>query len=424
MARIFVFLVLGILTLCAVCVSLEDNVPTIVYEWETVDMDWPNETIRQDYYQNNKYQPKNNGINGIKLYNGTVYLTIPKLKDGVPFSLVEVKHDRTNSPLLQPYPNWDIHMDGDCSKFKLIQSMEIDPYTGHMWIIDTAFVPRGAVSVPDPCPKKLVIWNLRTNTEVHRYSFPSSVIGLGMSYLNDIVIDFDTNRTARWAYISDTLGKKLIVYDRLLDASWAFSHQSMNPETQYGSITIGNVTSNYGILGINGIALSSDLRYVYYCPVAGITLYRVSTKILRNKLSTATDFANDVKSIGSKRYQSDGIYYGQKHNLYYSAQGPRSVFRWPVLDGPGALSRHTAAFHNRIEWIDSLAFDDDGFLWFVTNNLNTFFTEGGHNGTSNYFVWKVFVDDASYLKFGTDTSSAVTCIVSITALLLSMVVSI
>jgi hypothetical protein len=55
-----------------------------------------------------------------------------------------------------------------------------------------------------------------------------------MYYLNDIVLDFD-HSTARWAYISDTLGHKLVVYDRKNDHSYAFTHASMKPVPLYAN---------------------------------------------------------------------------------------------------------------------------------------------------------------------------------------------
>ncbi|XP_063421658.1 protein yellow-like [Mytilus trossulus] len=406
LAFLFYFQAFGIFTaLCSVK-------PNIVYEWETVDLVWPNSSVKDEYIQSKKFIPENNAINGIKMYKDSIYLTIPKLKDGVPFSLVKVQNDTSKNPLLSPYPNWDIHLEGDCSKMRLIQSMEIDPYTGYMWIIDTSFVPRASINIADQCPSKIIIWDLENDVEIHRHTFPSSVTGPGMFYLNDIVLDFNRNKTARWAYISDTLGHRLIVYDRELDISYAFSHPSMKPVQEYASITIGNVTNVYSPLGINGIAMSSDLKNVYYCPLAGVGLYRIPTALLRKSSSSDSDFSREVIHVGNKMFQSDGIYYGRKHNLYYSTLGPRSVYQWsmtPISDNVKPGRQTVIAQDDMIEWVDSFAFDESGYLWFVSNNLNTHFSNDTVKGSSNFFVWKLFVDDSSYLRFSDDTSSAASC---------------
>jgi sugar lactone lactonase YvrE len=397
-AIIWIFIVVQL------CVSLVygDYIANTVYEWEKVDLVWPNDTTRDEFIQGNIFIAENNAINGIKIYKDQVYLTIPKLKDGIPFSLVAVQDNGTKTPQLRPFPNWNMHIGDDCAKLRLVQSMEIDPHKGYMWILDTSFVPRRrGVNIADQCPSKLVIWDLNNNVEVHRYTFPSSVAGQGMYYLNDIVLDFD-HSTARWAYISDTLGHKLVVYDRKNDHSYAFRHASMKPVPLYANITIGDVTNAYSPLGINGIAMSSDLKNVYYCPLAGIALYRIPTSILRNNGSTNSDFSKGVKHVGNKDVQSDGMYYSQKNDLYYSTLGFRSVKKWPMTQKCNTVTagyRTDVVKDIRIEWVDSFAFDDKGHLWFVSNNLNTHFTNGTTEGKSNYFVWKVFVNDTSYLHF-------------------------
>lgn len=384
--------------------------PNLVYEWDTIDLVWPNSSFREDYIRTNKFIAENNAVNGIKIYNNTIYLTIPKLKDGIPVSLLVIDNGTLKSPSLRPFPSWAMHDDKDCTKLNLVQSMEIDPYTGYMWIIDTAWVPRTNLSIADKCPSKIVIWDLNKNVEVHRHTFPSGVTGLGLFYLNDIVLDFDES-SARWAYISDTLGHKLIVYDYKLDNSYAFSHPSMKPDPAYSQITIGGVQNNYAPLGINGIAMASDLKYVYYCPLAGIGLYRIATTILRNGKSTDSDFDKGVFHVGDKKVQSDGLYYSQKHDLYYSTLGLRSVFQWkmtPSCDTVKAGEQVEITKDDRIAWVDSFSFDDSGYLWFVSNNINSGPNETVE-GQSEYFVWKIYVNDSSYLYFNFNNENQTCC---------------
>jgi hypothetical protein len=69
-----------------------------VYEWEKVDLVWPNDTTRDEFIQGNIFIAENNAINGIKIYKDQVYLTIPKLKDGIPFSLVVVQDEYIPCP--------------------------------------------------------------------------------------------------------------------------------------------------------------------------------------------------------------------------------------------------------------------------------------------------------------------------------------
>ena len=59
--------------------------------------------------------------------------------------------------MLQPYKSWDFQMEGDCDALQYVQSMEIDPNTGLMWIIDNGRVEfLDTTPAWNLCPPKLV----------------------------------------------------------------------------------------------------------------------------------------------------------------------------------------------------------------------------------------------------------------------------
>ncbi|XP_033761597.1 uncharacterized protein LOC117343364 [Pecten maximus] len=396
---------------CLTFVKTDVNTqPTLVYKWITLEFDWPNDTIKQQYIANEDYIPENNAINGIKVYNESVYLTIPRLKKGIPATLAVVINNGSDSPVLRPYPNWHMHRKDDCDALYLVQSMEIDPNTGYMWILDTGLVAVGPVDVAplDRCPPKLVIYDINGDEEVHRYIFDQTKVGVGMFYLNDIVLDYGADGTARFAYISDTLGRKLVAYDQKLDKAYIFVHESMQPNPNYATVTISNSSTQVNPLGINGIAISSDFRYVYYCSVAGLSLYQISTSVLRDSFATDEDFSRSVRKVGDKVSQSDGIYYGKEHNLYFSTLGRNAVYKWPISQDMQTQGKDSSKVEmvtqtvvskdTRMEWVDSLGMDEDGELWFTSNNLHTFFGNSTEDGSWNYYVWRMFVDDSSYLN--------------------------
>lgn len=396
---------------CLSSVKMDEGTrPMLVYKWVTLEFDWPNDTMKQQYITDEDYIPENNAINGIKVYNETVYLTIPKLKKGIPATLTVVHNNGSDSAILRPYPNWYMHRKDDCDALYLVQSMEIDPNTGFMWILDTGLVAVGPVDVApmDRCPPKLVIYDINRNVEVHRYTFDQTKVGVGMFYLNDIVLDYGADGTARYAYISDTLGQKLVAYDRKLDKAYIFAHDSMQPNPDYARVTISNSSTSVNPLGINGIAISSDFRYVYYSSVAGLNLYQVSTSVLRDSFATDEDFSRSVRKVGDKVSQGDGMYYGKEHNLYFSTLGRNAVYKWPVsvdMETQGKdsskvemVTQTVVSNDPRMEWVDSLGMDENGYLWFTSNNLHTFFGNSTEDGSWNFYVWRTFVDDSSYLN--------------------------
>lgn len=50
-----------------------------------------------------------------KVWNGRTFVTLPKWKFGVPATLAVIPKNATSSPLLQPYPNWNWHVEGNCN---------------------------------------------------------------------------------------------------------------------------------------------------------------------------------------------------------------------------------------------------------------------------------------------------------------------
>lgn len=113
----------------------------IVYQWNIVEYEWPNETYKSEEIANGNYIPENSAINGIKLYKGTVYVTVPRLKPGVPSTLNVIiaapPGSNGSNYILRPFPSWDMQKLGNCEALQRVQSMEIDPNTGHMWVVDT-----------------------------------------------------------------------------------------------------------------------------------------------------------------------------------------------------------------------------------------------------------------------------------------------
>ena len=111
----------------------------IVYQWNIVEYEWPSADVKAREIANGNYLPRNSAVNGIKLYKDKVYVTVPRLKEGVPSTLNVIIENpdaaATNvSHILRPYPSWEMQTVGNCSALQRVQSMEIDPQTGYMWI--------------------------------------------------------------------------------------------------------------------------------------------------------------------------------------------------------------------------------------------------------------------------------------------------
>ena len=80
-------------------------------------------------------------------------------------------------------------------------------------------------------------------------------------------------------------------------------------------------------VGIDGIAMSCDFRYVYYHVFSGYDFYRIPTYVLRNG---GNKFDAELEVLGRRSHSVDGMTYSTKHNLYYTAANDSAMDRWMV----------------------------------------------------------------------------------------------
>lgn len=80
-------LVLTFAVLTTVTVALE-RPAEVRYQWKYLNFTWPSAQVYNKAVVNGDYIPKNNAITGIKVWNGQLYLSIPRLRQGVPATLV------------------------------------------------------------------------------------------------------------------------------------------------------------------------------------------------------------------------------------------------------------------------------------------------------------------------------------------------
>lgn len=93
-----------------------------LFEWK--ELSWSGLPLRLQYNESNC------ALAGIKVYNGTFYVTVPRWRPGVPSSLNKIDEKGQ----LVPFPSYEANaLDGGWLTY--VQSMEIDS-RGWMWILD------------------------------------------------------------------------------------------------------------------------------------------------------------------------------------------------------------------------------------------------------------------------------------------------
>lgn len=376
----------------------------VVFQWNTIDVIWPSEEKQNYATEHGDYIPANNFIAGVKFWKGKMYLTVPRWKSGVPVTLGVTSAtvvDGNTAPKLEAFPNWDMQEVGDCNAFQLVQSMEIDP-KGRMWVLDSGKMSPLSVEVKTTCPPRLVILDLEKNGEILRtYEFPPQVARHGTAHLNDIVLDHEDGGMA---YITDSDREDpgIIVYSLSNNTSWKVRHDSMKAKPEAVRFMVSKNLINMPI-SVDGIALSPasvEDRQVYYSPLSSFHLYSIPTSVLKSNLSNVDEY---VKELGKKISQTDGMMMSAKGALYFGLLADDAVAMWDTKQSFTTGQRVISRDHERMQWPDTFAFDENGNFYCVTNSLQNILTNRVNTSVPNYRIVraKTAVKSYQYLEDGT-----------------------
>lgn len=371
----------------------------VIFQWNTIDVVWPTEEEKQYAIAHGDYIPANNFIAGIKFWKNKMYLTMPRWKDGVPVTLGVTSStpvNRVTAPKLEAFPTWEMQKVGDCTAFQLVQSMEIDPI-GRMWVIDTGRTTSLSVDAKTSCPPRLVILDLEKNGEILKsYEFPGNVARPGSAYLNDIVLD---HQDGGMAYITDNDREDpgIIVYSLLNNTSWKIRHDSMRAKSEAVRFMVSKTPVNLPI-HVDAIALSPasvEDRQVYYSPLSSFHLYSMPTSVLKSNTSNVDPH---VKELGRKNSQTDGMMMSSTGVLYFGLLADDAIATWDTKQSPSFTTgqRVISRDHERMQWPDTFAFDEEGNFYCVTNSLQNVLSNRVDVNTPNYRVIRTRTGANSY----------------------------
>ena len=140
----------------------------------------------------------------------------------------------------------------------------------------------------------------------------------------------------------------------------------------------------------DGIAISSDGKTLYYCPLASRELYSVSTDALWDESKSDSDVAATVKDLGSKGSGADGLEQDSKGRVYVTEYEKRGVERRL----PDGRYEQVVEGDPRIVWPDTMSVANDGYLYVTSNQLNR--QKDYHNGhdlrVKPYLLMRIKID--------------------------------
>ena len=350
---------------------------------------------------------------GIKLSkNGTIFCSFPRWFDDVIVTFAKYNKEEN---IFEPWPSLEMnqkYLNNDSSGLNSILGFEIDKYD-NLYILDQGRIKKNP-ALKDSM--KLLNYSLNDGQLKNNYTFKSDIVDPSNSFLNDVVID----QINKIAYITDSgnslsgnlsdYNSGIIVLKLEDDQQYKIlsNHYSVLPDQSFflhiEKEPVKNSTSPM-MTGADGIALSCDGETLYYCPLSGRMIYSILTKdihkaIEENKLNNITVYE------GFKKEASDGLLASSKGYLYMTGIETGSIYVSNTIE-PDLLRfyyKDFESFQGNITtmWPDTLAIHD-GFLYFVSNQLNNFPDKINYtnpkNGKYNFAILKFSVDDdGSYIK--------------------------
>jgi sugar lactone lactonase YvrE len=302
-------------------------------------------------------------------HKGRIFVNFPRWGDPVEFTVAELKDGKSI-----PYPNKDFNRldkgrPADC--LVSVQSVVVDP-DDRLWLLDTGSVEWGPTFPGGP---KLVGVDLKTDKVFKTISFPQDV-ALKTTYLNDIRFDLRRGQ-AGVAYITDsslTGPNGIIVVDLASGKSrrQLNDHPSTKADKKFLPIVEGQPLMNrpregkptHMTVGSDGIAISHDGKYLYYCPLSSRRLYRVPTDALLDE-KAGDEAAKAVEYLGDRGFASDGLESDDKGRLYLTDYENNAILRRGA-DG----MYETLVYDPRALWPDTMSLALDGYLYFTANQLH------------------------------------------------------
>ncbi|MEZ6184943.1 MAG: L-dopachrome tautomerase-related protein [Planctomycetota bacterium] len=278
--------------------------------------------------------------------DGTVFFTFHPEADPD----VHVARYRPGDATYTLFPDdaWQ-HERDDAPYFVTPLAVRIDAQ-GWVWVLDHGDYGSEPVS--------LSAFDPESGALLHRHVFSDDVAEWG-SMLNDFVID-DAHRAI---YIADPspfeFDPAIVVYDLATETARRVleNHDSVL-SVDHHVVVQGRFMKAFGLplqIDVDSIALSPGGLELYYGPLAGPTLYRIPTVVLRDERLNAGAVEAFVEVYGPKP-TTDGIVCGPGGNVFLTAVEEDAL---AVLDAEGRLSV-LARDPELLAWADGVSVSADG----------------------------------------------------------------
>lgn len=137
--------------------------------------------------------------------------------------------DPVDSPVLNPYPNWEAHRlprSTSDPKPQVVSPFRIRAdQCGRLWVVDTG-IAEILEDTKAYSPPQLIVYDLNTDQEIRRFVIPKHQVKEDSFFANIAVEDHDCENS--FAYLADLGAPAILVYSWNNDTSWRVKHHYFN----------------------------------------------------------------------------------------------------------------------------------------------------------------------------------------------------
>ncbi|XP_018320378.1 protein yellow-like [Agrilus planipennis] len=372
------------------------------YRWKQIDFLFPSEQEKYDAISSGKFIQENVLPLGVETYKDRIFVTCPKWKTGIPYTLAVLpKIPQEESPLLVPYPSWNFHRTGSCtgltSAFRMIADV-----CGRLWVLDSGLIEISTKPI-QVCPPTIFIFDLNTDYLIHRYELPEEFIKQDSLYSNLIVDIRRKQCDDAYAYITDVWRFGLVVFSLKNNKSWRVTDHLFFPDPLAAAFNIHGIDFEWTD-GIFSLALSpenpnSDDRILFFHPMSSFREFYVPTSVIRNETGWMTA-KESFKILGQSRGingHASGAGMDRKGVLFYNLISKDGVACWDSHK-PYTRSNLGILVHNSetMFFPNDMRMDreEDTSVWILTNRLPAYLYRSLNKHDYNFRIISAYVDEA------------------------------
>ncbi|XP_068081133.1 dopaminechrome tautomerase-like [Anabrus simplex] len=379
-----------------------NNQLNITHQWSQLDFNYPSNDTRDSAIESGNFIPENVIPFGIDVWEDRIFVTLPKLREGIPATLASVSRlSDSFSPMLDPYPNWDFYNDRPgCLSMISVFRVATDP-CGRLWVLDSGKV-NVAFNITEVCPPQLFIFDLYDDRLLRRYVFPEKQ-ALVDNFFNNIVVDYQGDCQDVYAYMADTERYNLLVYSYKNRTSWRISHGSFYPDPMKFNYQLDDLKWywNYGLSGLAlGPMLKAHERMLYYHATTSYKEFVVPTSVLKNP--AAINESNDkfvlLGERGYSRSHAGGSAISRSGVLFYALPEHHVAACWDtnntefssLQQGVIGVEKRKLAFPNDVK-VDH---EKNQSVWILSNNLHMYLFGKINPQAANYIILRANTETA------------------------------